>query len=382
MPDPTDERAERAFRAALGHRAGSFEPVDLALEPRANHRWRAAGAIAAAAVLVAGVAVGVSVVDRDSTEPGPGAGPTGGELPAPDPGWRYESYRDVVVQVPDSWSYAPAPQSDWCVSAGDGQGSYPTEPYVATNGAGGAVLDIGCSNMGDPDPLGMAAPERLWATHLSLGSPADPPDQVPDGNRELNGWTRIIRTIGHARFTVLADPEHLADARRVVDSARVVTQDQFGCDATSPIQRGHFPRPAERFDLGALDRVDSIAVCQYALQAPDDEPGLMASRLMTGSAAEAELEALQAAPVGSGPNSPDTCLTSMTGDTALVLRLDTGTVTHEVYGYVDWCINNGFDDGTRVRELTLADCVQLWANRVVMWSGSSAPFQRCHAPRP
>lgn len=65
----------------------------------------------------------------------------------------------------------------------------------------------------------------------------------------------------------------------------------------------------------------------------------------------------------------------MTGDMAIVLRLDTGSETHDVYGYMDWCIHNGFDDGTNVRE---PDCLPLWGDRVLLLSGDSTPFARCH----
>ncbi|MFZ1411966.1 MAG: hypothetical protein WAS07_10945, partial [Micropruina sp.] len=39
---------------------------------------------------------------------------TGG-LPTPNPGWRWVTYRDWALQVPQEWGYGFAPRSDWCV---------------------------------------------------------------------------------------------------------------------------------------------------------------------------------------------------------------------------------------------------------------------------
>ena len=106
-----DERAERAFRDALSQRADGFEPADTHVPSgRGPARWRSWGSVAAAGVLVAGTAVGVGLVTRHD---GGLAGPDGpttvpqtsqaavSEPPPPDPGWRYEYYGDVVVEVPD-----------------------------------------------------------------------------------------------------------------------------------------------------------------------------------------------------------------------------------------------------------------------------------------
>jgi hypothetical protein len=381
-----DERAERAFRDALSQQADGFEPADTHVPSgRGPARWRSWGSVAAAGVLVAGTAVGVGLVTRHG---GGLAGPDGpttvpqtsqgavSDLPLPDPGWRYESYRDVVVQVPDSWGSGPAPRSDWCASAGGAKSPYPAEPFVDTNNGFGGVLAIGCSNMGDPDPLGMEAPEQYWATHLSLGMPLV--GETPDGVRELDGWTRIIATVGHARFTVLSDQKHLEVAQRVVDSARVVQVDHNGCDATSPIQDGLFPRPVQAFDMSTIGSVDAMAICQYEPRTPVDEPGLIASRLLTGTDANAELGALHVAKVGGGPDTPNTCLHSEPPDTAIVLRLNPGAESKDVYVYYDSCVHNGFDDGTSVLELTEDDCARLWGDRVLQWQGSSAAFSRCH----
>ena len=383
-----NDRAERAFRDALSRRIDGFDPVDTDVPSgRGPGRWRSWGAVAAAGVLVAGTAVGVGLVTRHD---GGSAGPNGpttvpqtsqaaiSDLPPPDAGWRYESYRDIVVQVPDSWGYGSAPGSDWCASVG-GAHRFPTEPYVDTNNGFGGVLAIGCPNMGDPDPLGMEAPEQYWATHLSLGLPLG--EETPDGVRELDGWTRIVASVGHARFTVLSDQKHLAVAQRIVDSARVAQVDHNGCDASSPIQDGLFPRPEHAFDMSTIGSVDAIAICQYEPGAPLGEPGLIASRLLTGTDANAELGALHVAKVGGGPDTPNTCLHSEPPDTAIVLRLNPGAESKDVYVYYDSCVHNGFEDGTTLLELTEDDCARLWGDRVLQWSGGRVSFSRCHPDR-
>lgn len=377
MTDDQD-RAETAFRAAFGRAAAEFEPGEPSRTVRRRRRtWPA---VAAAAALVAGTVGGVALLHRDDVRSGahgPYADPEPTQTLAPPvQEWRYESYRDVVVQVPDSWGYAAAPGPDWCAFAqGNDRHRFPTTPYVSTTNSSSGVLAIGCSLGGDPPPLGLPAPEQYWATHLSFEDPAT--SGASDGTREYDGWTLITRTVGHAQLSVLADREHLDQARRIADSARRVDQDHNGCAATSPIQRGHFPSPPHAFDVAGLADVDSVAVCEYDLQSPDDQPGLMASRLLTGAAARDEVEALQTAPTGGGPNDASTCLTDMTGDTAVVLRISAAGGLHDVYGYMDWCVGNGFDDGTHVRALTAGDCQSLWGDRVWLWSGSSEPFRIC-----
>jgi len=384
MTEQYDERPERALRDALSHHAGDVEPVELDVTgARRRTPWRAWAAVAAAAVLVAGTAVGVTWwTDDDGTSAGPSENISDGQhagdrLPPPEAGWRYESYRDIVVQVPDDWGYGSAPGSDWCAVLEDGPATYPTEPFVDTSGANSLVFAILCSPTPEQVPLGMEAPERLWATHISLGEPRDPDSDVPDGATEHDGWTRITTTVGHARFTILADQAHLAEAHQVADSARIVTADHNGCDAISPIQEGLFPRPPHPFDLTSIGSVEAIAVCQYAVPGRPGEPGLIASRLLTGEAANSELGALQFTAIGSGPNDPDTCLPAQTRETAVVLRLDPFTEPHDIYGYYDTCAHNGFDDGTDVRQLTVDNCLPLWGERVLAWLSSSTTAGRC-----
>lgn len=170
----------------------------------------------------------------------------GGSLPPPDPGWRYESYRDVVVQVPDSWGYRPTSR---CASRPDDRGPFVDTPMD--------VIDaMACMNH---SPLGM----EDWGTYVSFSPPeAYDPNPLPVGSVREGEWTRIVKVVGDARIEVLTDDEHLTDARRLVDSARVVTADHNGCAATSPIQQGHFVRPEQAFDDGTTKRALTSQSCQ------------------------------------------------------------------------------------------------------------------------
>jgi len=372
-----DDRAERALREALSRQGDGFVPAETAVPTeRSTRRWRSWGAVAAAFVLVAGTAIGIGLVTRDGGGlAGPDTGHAVSELPLPDAGWRYESYRDVVVQVPDSWGYGHELTSAWCL--GDDGTSVNQTPFVGASNGYEVVPAIACGRRpGDVFGLGIEGPERLWVTNLSFGRPED--EEVPDGVHTQDGWTRIVSTVGHARFTVLTDQAHLADARRIVDSATVTALDQNGCDVSSPIQDGVYPRPVHAFDLSTIGSVGAMAICQYSPRTPVGEPGLIASRLLTGTDANAELGALHVAKIGGGPDTPSTCLHSEPPDTAIVLRLNPGAESRDVYVYYDSCVHNGFDDGTQVFELTEDDCARLWGERVVQWSGSSAPFELCH----
>jgi hypothetical protein len=363
------DRAEQAFRDAFRNRADTFEAEELSAEPTPRRRrtWPAILAAAAVLVLVAG-----AVVWR-SAGPHSGHVSPAGAAGLPD-GWRWESHADVEVGVPDSWGYRAAPGSDWCARY-DGHGRtrnsnapVPRTPYVDLTNRFSATLDILCVPR---------MPVALMATHLTFVDPGEPNAEPSDS---FAGWTTITRAVGSTHLQVTTDAAHEDLARRVLATAHVVPQDQLGCRVSSPIQAERPVRPEPAFDLNRLTGVDSIAVCQYQTHGLG-QPGLMASRLLIGAAAAAELEALKSAPTGGGPDDPRDCIPGGWGDTAVVLRLRSGGSTHDLYGYYEWCTHNGFDDGTAVRALTVGDCASLWGGRVTLNSGSSASFARCEPAR-
>lgn len=365
-----ETRAEQAFRDALSRQADAFETISLTPVRRESHARRIGLiAVAASLLLVLGTAVGVALWPRNSADRGPVEDTAG-----PAAGWRYESYRDVQIEVPVSWGYERGPRSDWCGGRDD---RHPTEPYSDVFNRFDGVEAVGCMEEApDPDLHGDGVPKRYWAPHVKFLDP-ELSAAVPDGTTAAGGWTRIVKTVGSTRVWVLADAEHLDEAGRIVESARVVTVDHSGCPVTSPIQAKAWVRPSEPFDVAAVDKVDSIAVCQYAMAEGTAKPGLLASRLLEGAAADDLLDAIKAAPVGGGPNAPENCLHEPSPNPAEVLRLTWAGSTGEIYVYNRSCVNNGFDDGTHRRELTRDACPLLWDGRVTYTSASSGPHQRC-----
>lgn len=367
MTDPTDTRAEAAFRDAFAEHADRFEPAPLrpvSGRPRIR-RW--VGVVAAASVLavLGGTAVGVVLSRDDAGEPGDDTDQTTAVEGLPD-GWRYESYRDMQVEVPESWDYAQAPNGHWCAS-----GTRPParQPYVDTSGRFDAHTLEGCIG-----PM----PERFKMTHVSFGD-AGGSGKVEDGTTTDGGWTQIVKTVGVAQVRVFTDAAHLEEARRIVDSAEVVEVDSNGCAATSEIQAKKYIRPSVVFDIADIADVDSISVCQYALGDGMD-PWLMASRQLTGATADDVLAAIKATPAGGDPSTPDNCRYAETYGPGIVLRLKTGDRVHEMYGYRDHenrsCTRNGFDDGTNVRQLTRDACLPLYGGRVTFPGG---PAWGCRA---
>ena len=357
--DRTDERAEQAFRTALARRAETVTPLTLEVPaPRRPRRWPVLVAAAAAAILVVGL-VAMVTGHRDEATP---------SNVLPD-NWRWESYRNVLVAVPGDWGQAYAPNDQWCISVDPDvtreESGLPQQGYVDLSSPDMGSTDVACNGGGVP-------PVAMFVVHLTFLGEGDAPP-MPDG------WSNVVRSVDGVRLDVVTDAAHRDLANRILATAHVSDQDPNGCPASSPIQTTHAVRPSPAFDIEAIDDVDSITVCQYSLIGTG-KSGLRASRVLTGHAADEELRGLQEAPTGGGPDRPSSCLPDGWGDTALVLRLHSGSETHQVYGYYAWCFGNGFDDGTTLREVTQADCRALWGDRVQLISGGGAIFSRCRPP--
>ncbi|HEX4472971.1 MAG TPA: hypothetical protein VH085_13450 [Nocardioides sp.] len=349
----SDDRAELAFRTALATRAGAYQPETR--EPPTPHRRRRWPAVLAAAVLVVGIVlVGAFRPHAHQEVPSP----TG----LPD-GWRWESHANVMVAVPDTWGYAAAPGSDWCAATGSKK-TVPEQGYVDTRPPGGAVLDILC---------GGTPPSSLTAPHLTFSDSLGGEIPLPAG------WVRVRRTVSDVHLTVTRDAGHRALADQILATAHTVGTDLNGCAATSPIQDQLVGRPTPPFDVASLHHVASIAVCQYQLDVTG--PGLVASRLLTGDDADAELAALQDAATKSGPDRGHGCSAADRGETGVTLLLSTGGQTHEMYAFYSGCTRNGFDDGTDVRELTTANCRPLFDSRIIDTEGIRPAFERCTPAR-
>lgn len=358
MTDDLD-RAEQAFRTALASRAGSFVPTALDVPtPRRPRRWPLLVAAAAAAVVLVVGLVAVVGGHRDEAAPA---------HVLPD-GWRWESYADVMVGVPDSWGYADAPRRGCGSAVPDPStglhGPGPGRGYVDSRAPVGRETYLNCIT---------GAPHVRPRAHLSF---SDPKSELP----VPLGWRRDTRILGGTHVTVTIDQDHEQLAKRILATAHVVRRDQNGCTPSSPLQDPLAGRPSPAFDVSALEGVDSIAVCQYALGDPGAHltPGLIASQLLTGARADAELAALQAAGTDGGPNVAHSCGADDRGDTGITLLLTSGHTTHEMYAIYESCSANGIDDGTHLRELTRADCRPLFDARIQIVNGYNAAFGRCH----
>lgn len=354
---PTEEHAFRdALRAAADREP--FEALDAAVLPRRTNRsgW----SVAAAAAVVVGVVglLGFAVLpylqqaQTAGTAAVPEAAPAdaGGEesppqmapapardaaLPPPQPGWRWESFRDVAVQVPQEWGYGFAPTSAWCISE-----DWTEAPYVDLARGGGMVPAILCEGVIPADKL---------VPHLVLSEPsAAPAESLPDG------WSYHRLDVGSVTISVLTDAAGDELAGQILASAVISQVDHNGCPAAVPSG-----------DSGALSQLAGapLAVCLYDFDAPG-VLGLRASVGLTDAAADAAWQAMAAAPPGGGPDddSASTCQ-EPTPDPSAGPQPDSVAfvvVDGQAFRFAfSGCTGNGLSDpspGSPLREVTSQLC--------------------------
>ncbi|MGA4669985.1 hypothetical protein ACPCG0_09345 [Propionibacteriaceae bacterium Y1923] len=208
---------------------------------------------------------------------------------------------------------------------------------------------------------------RYWADlpHRDIGSP------------ELPDWHQT-RQLGSLVVSV-AVPSGSADddalAQQILASATTFTIDQAGCAPNSPIEKWDWVSPTDSFDLAAIDQVSAISLCQYEKsQVPEAEavpgPRPVASRQLVDQDAQQLLLALKQAPVGGGPDDPETCAEDYHDAQAIVVRLWTQQGVRDAFAHVGNCRHNGIDDGTNVRTVTREWCLPLFT-RPVQWTSMS-----------
>lgn len=371
------EREERAFAEALRGSVPveSFRPLDAdaikaAAHPARPARSRWLRTMAAAAVLVVAVGVGAALLPRlggsSTAVPASDGYAAGGAVPetaadrasgeaAPTKvtsyaGFRRESYRDVVVQVPDTWGYAFAPQSDYCIAE-----QFPTEPYVDLTRGPGSARAILCT--------GDLADEQQ-AMHLTF-TPinGEPPFAAPS-----KVWKQYSRELGQARVTVTARAEESELANRILASASLVSdgRDPNGCPVTLPTV------PA--VELAGLE-AGELSVCLY--EADDDRGAFRSSARLTGATAERAWQAVLAAPEGGGPDGlASSCGTSPGWPMVLLVGADQVPVAASVAG----CAGNGVTDAAaagQARTLTGELCRALIVDPVRISSGSGPAAEAC-----
>ena len=355
------EREERAFAEALHASVPveSFRPLDAetikaAAGPARPARTGWMRTMAAAAVLVVAVGVGAALLPRMSgaasvwgepEPPGFAAGGAAAETAQdrgsaaaqPDKannsvGFRWESFRDVQVQVPESWGYASAPQSDYCINE-----RLPSEPYVDLNRGGGAVAAILCSEeLGDDEQ----------AMHLSF----TPITSEPPWSSGSSVWRQHSREVGEARVTVTARDADSDLVARILDSAVGVPagSNPDGC----PVELPTVPAVG----LAGLDAV-TLTVCLYERE--EQRGAFRSSVVLTGPDATTAWQAVLGAPEGGGPDMAASTCGKAEGWPLLIL---VGDQRVPVAASAAGCAGNGVADASArggMRTLTRPLCQAL-----------------------
>ncbi|ONI66870.1 hypothetical protein BWI15_27155 [Kribbella sp. ALI-6-A] len=340
MNDP----AETLITQSLASRAAEA-PSDTTLlgtvhrRLRRRRRTRAAGVgvLACAAVIVA--AAGVQSLTRPE-DSGPAA-----SLAQPPPGWHWESYANVEVQVPDQWAEISAGPLATC----------PTEK-PRWDGWIGRPSTLPAPAMGCPTAVG--------ATAATVGEPAD---RVPYVLFDLNaepgvtqydaGWTKEVRSVGALRLEVFGTDA--AVRARILDSARTIDGvDSRGCAPTHPAATNAAVRPTGE-GLAAVGTAASIRICAYRTETLSQVPPLLASAELTGEQAREVGAALLNAPgsdglavTKSGKVATATSKCTTGDEEILVLHVHGDRGDQEVVVRLNGCGPFDTDDGRTFRSLT------------------------------
>ncbi len=139
-----------------------------------------------------------------------------------------------------------------------------------------------------------------------------------DADASYRGW-HLTRTTTHGiQLTVLSAPGDGVLAHEVLGSLRTVRTTRLGCPTGSTVL-DRAPEPPAGGPLPAPSDIAAVTICDYLRGV--QSAGLSGSRRIEGSGARALVRAVDDAPAGSGPNSPQTtCSQPPLLDRALVLR--------------------------------------------------------------
>ncbi len=205
---------EDRVRSALSSASESAPPADglaPAARGRLRKRRRTTFVAVAAALVVAAIPTGLAIANGgDGSDPTPPVAtePTSG----PDEGWRWESYRDVELQVPDGWGYGGG--SDWCIGDPDLDSVTPqvTRP-------GGVVATIGCL------PQYAYGVTFASSAAVDLAHPSGSIWQYGDEGVYPDGaWLSIVVEDEVAVTVVTRDQ---ATASRIVESVQTIDVDRW-----------------------------------------------------------------------------------------------------------------------------------------------------------
>lgn len=334
---------------------------------------RTVAAIVTLVLLAAGCGSGAQRAS-EAGEPTPTADIAGG--------W-WATWHDVTVEVPADWTWDWAPAQPECVrpdKAYAGVTHVPGHPYVAIDSTHEMVAGVACSPFPSAAPAAFGPlPFQVWQPYVVFADPHGIGAQ-PDGTWTYRGWTLTRRTAGGVQVAVLVEPGD--DPATILDTEHVLgldEEDAQGCPPSDPVQSVGFVRPpAPSSRPSGTTGMTSVSICQYD-RADGERAGLIAERRLTGAAATGLLEGIDAAPAGGGPDQPQDCDHTMSGDTALLLRTHFGADYHQdAYVYYDWCFGNGVVTPDGTKQLTTADCRPLFGeDPIELWQGQQPVFERC-----
>lgn len=250
----------------------------------------------------------------------PGAAPEASEPDTPaatasglPEGWRWESFGDLQVGVPASWTYGNL--SQWCVGATGTERRTPRvqRPY-------GASTLVACTGDGGYGIAFTRAGDRA-------GAPT-----APSGAE--------VRRVGFAtgRATIVARTADLAD-RVAATATRIAEIDVHGCAPDAPLPR------LDTFTDAADPGSASISVCRYVRTG--GRVLLDASERLSPQDADTLRTALANAPSGRGPDAPRSSCIRGPERQAVALVFDARMAAWVHY---DGCRGHGVDlgaDGTR-----------------------------------
>ncbi|MFN8191427.1 MAG: hypothetical protein U0R78_13505 [Nocardioidaceae bacterium] len=242
---------EHRVRDSLGAAATHSPEATASLVAGARRRLRRRRAVVGGVVAVAAVAVAVPV----GLSLGQGSGRDGGtpsvvasDITPPDveAGWRVETWRDLTLQVPDSWGYGSLDQ--WCVSD-DGRGPEGVAAVQRPEGIQTLVLCEPQVGFGvrffDPqfDMPDVAGLESGEVTRF------DPIDTVGGTLYPAGAWLGLMTTANAGALIVAEDQ---ATAQRILDSAAQVDVDPNNCwTSVDTTHRGEFVDP------------EHLSICRY-----------------------------------------------------------------------------------------------------------------------
>jgi hypothetical protein len=258
---------------------------------------------------------------------------------AAEPGWRWEMWSNVQIQVPDSWA-RDQDITQWCLIRDQAKGFVSRPQTIHTQ--------VGCIG---PDDYQAPTQGPLLAF-------LDPSENPELGTRTYPNGTVTIERVGQVTVMVVAKDDKLR--QRILDSAEIVGEvNGAGCPTATAV-----PLIGDASSTGPavanLDHVDTVSVCRYY-----DNDNAYAYTL-TGAKAAGLLSALRKAPTGRGPDRPAECAPGVPEREAGLYRLWSDNVATDVWVHWDNCRGHGIDDGVTQRVLTAGTLSPLLG---VAWSG-------------